>query len=109
VAGHLAGLGALFRNERRAISKTNLMVFLRPYIIRDSEAGRSMTLNRYDFMRRAQGGLQPERSWAMPACRRRSCRRRRRGAGPVPASGPRATIKAVPIEGARESDPQSEK
>ncbi|GAB7528708.1 type II secretion system secretin GspD [Pseudomonas sp. 3A(2025)] len=64
--GSLPGIGALFRNERRATSKTNLMVFLRPYIIRDSAAGRSITLNRYDFMRRAQGGLQPERSWAMP-------------------------------------------
>ncbi|MFO2465990.1 type II secretion system secretin GspD [Pseudomonas sp. 15FMM2] len=62
----IPGLGALFRNEARSVSKTNLMVFLRPYIIRDSEAGRSITLNRYDFMRRAQGGLQPERSWAMP-------------------------------------------
>ncbi|MCM2363411.1 type II secretion system secretin GspD [Pseudomonas sp. SR18] len=62
----IPGLGALFRNERRAVNKTNLMVFLRPYIIRDSGAGRAITLNRYDYMRRAQGGLQPEHSWAMP-------------------------------------------
>ncbi|WP_350616668.1 type II secretion system secretin GspD [Pseudomonas sp. HY7a-MNA-CIBAN-0227] len=62
----IPGLGALFRNEKRSVTKTNLMVFLRPYIIRDSGAGRSITLNRYEFMRRAQGGLQPERSWAMP-------------------------------------------
>ncbi|WP_112194816.1 type II secretion system secretin GspD [Pseudomonas sp. LG1E9] len=62
----IPGLGALFRNERRAVSKTNLMVFLRPYIIRDSGSGRAITLNRYDYMRRAQGGLQPEHSWAMP-------------------------------------------
>ncbi|KAB0514700.1 MULTISPECIES: type II secretion system secretin GspD [Pseudomonas] len=62
----IPGLGALFRNEKRSVNKTNLMVFLRPYIIRDSGAGRSITLNRYEFMRRAQGGLQPEHSWAMP-------------------------------------------
>ncbi|MBD8195262.1 type II secretion system secretin GspD [Pseudomonas fluorescens] len=62
----IPGLGALFRNERRSVNKTNLMVFLRPYIIRDSGAGRAITLNRYDYMRRAQGGLQPEHSWAMP-------------------------------------------
>ncbi|WP_330216477.1 type II secretion system secretin GspD, partial [Pseudomonas sp. AM8] len=62
----IPGLGALFRNEKRSVSKTNLMVFLRPYIIRDSGAGRSITLNRYEFMRRAQSGLQPEHSWAMP-------------------------------------------
>ncbi|QHF50100.1 type II secretion system secretin GspD [Pseudomonas sp. S49] len=97
--GSLPGIGALFRNERRAITKTNLMVFLRPYIIRDSEAGRSITLNRYDFMRRAQGGLQPERSWAMPDMQAPQLPTAQQGVPAVmPASGPRATIKAVPIQ-----------
>ncbi|PKA68813.1 general secretion pathway protein D [Pseudomonas baetica] len=96
----IPGIGALFRNERRAITKTNLMVFLRPYIIRDSEAGRGITLNRYDFMRRAQGGLQPERSWAMPDMHAPQLPTAAQGVpSSVPASGPRATIKAVPIEG----------
>ncbi|MBC8997136.1 type II secretion system secretin GspD [Pseudomonas sp. N40(2020)] len=95
----IPGIGALFRNERRAISKTNLMVFLRPYIIRDSEAGRSITLNRYDFMRRAQGGLQPERSWAMPDMQAPQLPAAAQGVpAMVPSSGPRATIKAVPIQ-----------
>ncbi|VVO78313.1 Type II secretion system protein D [Pseudomonas fluorescens] len=97
--GSLPGIGALFRNERRAITKTNLMVFLRPYIIRDSEAGRSITLNRYDFMRRAQGGLQPERSWAMPDMQAPQLPTAAQGVPAVlPNSGPRATIKAVPIQ-----------
>jgi len=96
----IPGIGALFRNERRAITKTNLMVFLRPYIIRDSEAGRSITLNRYDFMRRAQGGLQPERSWAMPDMQAPQLPTAAQGVpAVVPTSGPRATIKAVPIQG----------
>ncbi|MBK5374889.1 type II secretion system secretin GspD [Pseudomonas sp. TH43] len=95
----IPGIGALFRNERRAITKTNLMVFLRPYIIRDSEAGRSITLNRYDFMRRAQGGLQPERSWAMPDMQAPQLPSAAQGVpAVVPSSGPRATIKAVPIQ-----------
>ncbi|WP_434707376.1 type II secretion system secretin GspD [Pseudomonas sp. R1-1] len=94
----IPGIGALFRNERRAITKTNLMVFLRPYIIRDSEAGRSITLNRYDFMRRAQSGLQPERSWAMPDMQAPQLPSAAQGVpAVVPTSGPRATIKAVPI------------
>ncbi|WP_426206451.1 type II secretion system secretin GspD [Pseudomonas sp. TWP3-1] len=93
----IPGIGALFRNERRAITKTNLMVFLRPYIIRDSAAGRSITLNRYDFMRRAQGGLQPERSWAMPDMQAPQLPSAAQGV-PMPTSGPRATIKAVPIQ-----------
>ncbi|MNB55739.1 Type II secretion system protein D precursor [compost metagenome] len=97
--GDIPGIGALFRNERRAITKTNLMVFLRPYIIRDSEAGRSITLNRYDFMRRAQGGLQPERSWAMPDMQAPQLPTAAQGVPAVlPGAGPRATIKAVPIQ-----------
>ncbi|MBC3270260.1 type II secretion system secretin GspD [Pseudomonas sp. SWRI81] len=94
----IPGIGALFRNERRATTKTNLMVFLRPYIIRDSDAGRSITLNRYDFMRRAQGRLQPERSWAMPDMQAPQLPTAAQGV-PLPSTGPRATIKAVPIEG----------
>ncbi|WP_207865913.1 type II secretion system secretin GspD [Pseudomonas sp. 58(2021)] len=93
----IPGIGALFRNERRSITKTNLMVFLRPYIIRDSAAGRSITLNRYDFMRRAQGGLQPERSWAMPDMQAPQLPATAQGV-PAPVSGPRATIKAVPLQ-----------
>ncbi|MGU9858435.1 type II secretion system secretin GspD [Pseudomonas sp. LF245] len=88
----IPGLGALFRNEKRSVTKTNLMVFLRPYIIRDSGAGRSITLNRYEFMRRAQGGVQPEHSWAMPDVQ----------APQLPSvdkaipGAPRAVIRAVP-------------
>src|SRR5471032_1646026 len=89
----IPGLGALFRNEKRSVTKTNLMVFLRPYIIRDSGAGRSITLNRYEFMRRAQGGLQPERSWAMPDVQTPQLPSVDKA---VPDLGPRAVIRAVP-------------
>ncbi|MDN6866026.1 MULTISPECIES: type II secretion system secretin GspD [Pseudomonas] len=95
----IPGLGALFRNQKRSVNKTNLMVFLRPYIIRDSGAGRSITVNRYNFMRRAQGALQPEHSWAMPdvqAPQLPAVERAIPGAQP----GPRAAIRAVPV-GAR--------
>lgn len=94
----IPGLGALFRNERRTITKTNLMVFLRPYIIRDSGAGRAITLNRYDFMRRAQGGLQPERSWAMPDMQAPQLPAAAQGV-PAVSVQPRATIRAVPAGG----------
>ena len=91
----IPGLGALFRNEKRSVNKTNLMVFLRPYIIRDSGAGRSITLNRYEFMRRAQGGLQPERSWAMPDVQAPQLPSVEK-AIPLGPQGPRAVIRAVP-------------
>ncbi len=91
----IPGLGALFRNEKRSVSKTNLMVFLRPYIIRDSGAGRSITLNRYEFMRRAQGGLQPEHSWAMPDVQAPQLPSVEKA---IPGQqGPRAVIRAVPV------------
>ena len=93
----IPGLGALFRNEARSVSKTNLMVFLRPYIIRDSKAGRSITLNRYEFMRRAQGGLQPEHSWALPDVQAPQLPSVDKA---IPqAQGPRAVIRAVPVPG----------
>ncbi|MBV4456102.1 MULTISPECIES: type II secretion system secretin GspD [Pseudomonas] len=93
----IPGLGALFRNEKRSVSKTNLMVFLRPYIIRDSGAGRSITLNRYEFMRRAQGGLQPERSWAMPDVQAPQLPSVEKAIPGVQQQGPRAVIRAVPV------------
>lgn len=96
----IPGIGALFRNERRQITKTNLMVFLRPYIIRDTAAGRGITLNRYDFMRRAQGLLQPDRSWAMPdmqAPQLPASTKAIPGAVPAGLQTPRAAIKAVPL------------
>ncbi|MEZ0194160.1 type II secretion system secretin GspD [Pseudomonas qingdaonensis] len=96
----LPGVGVLFRNERRATSKTNLMVFLRPYIIRDAEVGRSITLNRYDFIRRAQGGLKPAHSWALPDAQMPLLPSAEQG---VPRAGaaidtPRAAIRAVPLD-----------
>ena len=92
----IPGLGALFRNEKRSVNKTNLMVFLRPYIIRDSGAGRSITLNRYEFMRRAQGGLQPEHSWAMPDVQAPQLPSVEKAIPGGQQQGPRAVIRAVP-------------
>ncbi|WP_370679423.1 type II secretion system secretin GspD [Comamonas sp. GB3 AK4-5] len=57
--GQIPFLGALFRSDSRQRSKTNLMVFLRPYVIRDASAGRGLTQDRYNFMRAAQSRMQP--------------------------------------------------
>lgn len=59
VLGSLPVLGGLFRHDQRQRVKTNLMVFLRPYVIRDAHAGRGLTLDRYNFMRRQQSHAQP--------------------------------------------------
>ena len=56
-AGSIPVLGSLFRYDTRGRSKTNLMVFLRPYVVRDSAGGMGLTQSRY--MRRVQSQVQP--------------------------------------------------
>jgi general secretion pathway protein D len=51
VLGDIPLLGHLFRYETRKQQKTNLMVFLRPFIVRDETAARSLVVDRYDQMR----------------------------------------------------------
>lgn len=47
-------LGQLFRYDSKSRKKANLMVFLRPYIIKDAKAGEELTANRFDFMQAKQ-------------------------------------------------------
>ena len=54
--GDLPFFGALFRNETRSRSKTNLMVFLRPVVVRDDTSTEVLSNGRYQFMQ----GLQKE-------------------------------------------------
>ncbi|MGI4814683.1 MAG: type II secretion system secretin GspD [Janthinobacterium lividum] len=58
--GDIPLLGALFRTENKSRNKTNLMVFLRPVIVRDADASRDVALSRYDYMRAAQANYQSE-------------------------------------------------
>ncbi|WP_260986158.1 type II secretion system secretin GspD [Bordetella genomosp. 13] len=66
VLGNIPVLGALFRYDTRQRAKTNLMVFLRPYVVRDASDSRGLTQTRYDFMRRAQGVSQPGNHLVLP-------------------------------------------
>jgi general secretion pathway protein D len=59
-------LGALFRSESRSRSKTNLMVFLRPVVIRDANASDALSNGRYEQMRGIQQDSQPLPSRALP-------------------------------------------
>ncbi|OZI33827.1 type II secretion system protein GspD [Bordetella genomosp. 10] len=59
-------IGALFRSDTRSREKTNLMVFLRPHVIRNSQDSMGVTLDRYNYMRRAQSAVQPGEHWALP-------------------------------------------
>ncbi len=52
-------LGALFRYDNRQRTKTNLMVFLKPTVIRTAGAGATLTNERYDYLMGEQESLQP--------------------------------------------------
>lgn len=60
--GDIPVVGNLFKNQNRSFVKTNLMVFLRPVIVRDGAATEAFSLDRYDYMRAAQSGNQPRPS-----------------------------------------------
>ncbi|MFN3229644.1 MAG: type II secretion system secretin GspD [Asticcacaulis sp.] len=52
--GEVPGLGALFSSKAKERIKTNLMVFIRPTIVRTGEDARAITAPRYDQIREAQ-------------------------------------------------------
>jgi general secretion pathway protein D len=60
--GSLPIIGGLFRNDQRSHTKSNLMLFLRPVVIRNQEAANSLTVDRYDAIRALQVNSQPERT-----------------------------------------------
>ncbi|MBK6614203.1 type II secretion system secretin GspD [Ottowia sp.] len=60
--GDIPVVGNLFKSRSRGITKTNLMVFLRPVVVRDAAASEQFSLDRYDLMRGAQMGNQPQPS-----------------------------------------------
>jgi len=64
--GDVPVLGNLFRSESRSRRKTNLMVFLRPVVMRDGRETSTLALDRYDLMRAAQREVQPANSSVLP-------------------------------------------
>jgi general secretion pathway protein D len=64
--GDVPLFGNLFRAESRSRKKTNLMVFLRPVVVRDGAATEGLSLSRYEQMRGAQIEAQPTASTGLP-------------------------------------------
>lgn len=58
--GDIPVLGNLFKYQTRKRKKTNLMIFLRPVIVRNQEQSASLAANRYDFMRAIGQSSQPK-------------------------------------------------
>lgn len=83
VLGDVPVVGNLFRYETRTRVKTNLMVFLRPQIVRDAAGYESVTNERYDYILGEQ-------------YRSGEDARLMRGEEPVPMLPPRLLERAVP-------------
>ena len=57
--GDLPVLGWLFKSESRSRSKKNLMVFLRPVVVRDAASSEALSNSRYQQMMGMQQNAQP--------------------------------------------------
>ncbi|HSI57720.1 MAG TPA: type II secretion system secretin GspD [Ideonella sp.] len=64
--GDIPYVGALFRSETRTKQRTNLMVFLRPVVMRDAATATKLTLDRYDLIRASQKDAQPQQNIVLP-------------------------------------------
>ena len=64
--GDVPLFGNLFKSEARTRKKTNLMVFLRPVVVRDAGATERLSVDRYDLMRSGQRDGQPVPSRTVP-------------------------------------------
>jgi general secretion pathway protein D len=64
-AGDLPIIGNLFKSQTRSRKKTNLMVFLRPVVVRDAATSDQLAYDRYDAIRSVQQSSQPDRNVMM--------------------------------------------
>ena len=64
--GSIPIIGYLFRYQSRRRGKTNLMVFLRPTVVRTDEHTVAVASDRYDYIRNTQFAIQPEPNALLP-------------------------------------------
>lgn len=88
--GDIPFLGNLFKSQARSRKKTNLMVFLRPVVLRDGNATDGLTMNRYEQMRGIQTQMQPTATGSLPI----------EGAGLLPPVGAQAPARTPVAPGA---------
>ena len=83
--GDIPVIGWLFKSESRSRTKKNLMVFLRPVVVRDAAASDALSNNRYQQMMGMQQSAQPGFNAVLGA-----------GNSPVLPAAPAATPKETP-------------
>lgn len=55
--GDIPYLGSLFKYTSRSHKRTNLMIFLRPVVLKDAHSAATLTADRYEYIRNLQGEL----------------------------------------------------
>jgi len=65
--GDIPYLGALFKYQSRNHKRTNLMIFLRPVVLKDANAAAAVTGDRYDYIRHLQGEIRLPAAGLLPA------------------------------------------
>jgi len=65
--GDIPGLGELFKSRSRTRTKTNLMVFIRPTIVRSPADAQRLAGQRYDYIRNQQTGGDPAKDSSLDA------------------------------------------
>jgi len=66
VLGDIPLVGGLFTYKTRSRTKTNLMVFLRPTVLRDAQRAQSLTDDRYNYILGEQTRSKPPASLPLP-------------------------------------------
>lgn len=66
VLGDIPWLGGLFRYKSRSLKKTNLMIFLRPTLVRDSQRANAYSGERYDYIVGEQIKARPKHDAVLP-------------------------------------------
>ena len=74
--GRIPGLGYLFSYENRGRKKTNLLVFLRPYVVREEGKSSALALDRYAYIRGQVAANSIADNFIFRGFQGRSCRRR---------------------------------
>src|SRR5690606_29790025 len=93
--GDIPIVGQLFRHRARARDRTNLMVFIRPTIVRSAADARAMSAGRWDYMR-SRLPVMGERENALDELVRDYLRSAPSGAaGPPPAANADASAGAT--------------
>ena len=94
----IPGLGELFKSRSRSRSKTNLMVFIRPTIVRSADEARAVAAQRYGYIRDMQAAQFPKREPTIDEMVREYMGTTAPGAAPA-AYGPGADVRlpAAPL------------